>query len=470
MRLATGFLCALSATSLAAPFPDPVMQTAAALRDSVRSGNGSARIARDLADRVGPRLAGSEGSRAARVWALATMRELGFEKVHEERLLEPRWLRGAESAEIVSPVHQTLAVAALGGSASTPRRGISGTVVAVRDVEALAALVARDPKAVRGRVVFFTRKMERARDGAGYGKTVPIRFRGPSEARRAGAAAALIRSVGTSSTRLPHTGATALEPLREPFPAAALSVPDAELLERLSAAGPVTVRLTLGCRTEPDVEGANVVGELRGSERPDEIVVLGAHLDAWDLGTGAIDDAAGVGVVCDALRAIGTLPKHPRRTVRVVLFANEENGGRGATAYLEAHRAELERHVAALEIDFGTDRVYRISSLAGAGAEEEIAGIRALLSPLGVSESADATDGGADTGLLRPFGVPLIELDQDATRYFDFHHSADDTFDKIDAENLAQVTAAAAVVAYVTADSPATLGRIPEDRRKPPER
>ena len=469
MRLVTGAVCALSAAAFAVPISDPLRQIAAALRDSVRQEDGAARIARDLSDRVGPRLAGSGGSRAARTWALATMRELGFENVHEEKLLEPRWVRGVESAEVESPVRQTLAVTALGGSGSTPSRGIAGVVVPVRDVEALAALVARDPRAVRDRVVFFTGKMERTRDGAGYGRAVSIRVRGPSEARRAGAAAALIRSVSTSSSRLPHTGATAVD-AGAPFPAAALSVPDAELLERLSAAGPVTLRLTLGCRTEPDVEGANVVGELRGSERPDEIVVLGAHLDAWDLGTGAIDDAAGVGVVCDALRAIGGLPKRPRRTVRVVLFANEENGGRGAKAYVEAHRSEMERHVAALEIDLGTDRVYRISSLAGAGAEDEIAGMRALLAPLGVSESADATEGGADTGLLRPFGVPLIELDQDATRYFDFHHSADDTFDKVDAENLAQVSAATAVVAYVAADSPATLGRIPDEKRKVRER
>jgi hypothetical protein len=307
--------------------------------------------------------------------------------------------------------------------------------------------------------------MERTRDGSGYGRTVAIRFRGPAEARKAGAAGVLIRSVGTSASRSPHTGATALEPGDPPFPAAALSGSDADLLERLSAAGPVTVRLTLGCRWRSEVEGANVIGELEGASRPGEIVLLGAHLDAWDVGAGAIDDAAGVGVVCETLRAIGALPKRPSRTVRVVLFANEENGGRGAKAYVEAHGAELARHVLAVEIDLGTDPVYRISSITGAEGREAISAMRTLLAPLGISESADDTDGGADTGTLRPFGVPLIELDQDATRYFDFHHSAEDTADRIDPAHLAQVTAATAVVAYVAAESPGTLGRIPEEKR-----
>ena len=464
--LTAGILCA---AAVIAPLPETIMQTAATLRDSLRSGQGAARIARDLADRAGHRLAGSPGSAAARVWALDEMRALGFEHVREEKLLEPRWERGIETAEIV-PGGPALAVTALGGSGPTPAGGISRPVVLVRDVESLSALVAREPDAVRDRIVFFTERMERTRDGAGYGRTVAIRFRGPAEARKAGAAGVLIRSVGTSDSRFPHTGATALEPEEPPFPAAALSFSDADRLERLSAAAPVTVRLTLGCRWRSEVEGANVIGELRGASRPDEIVLLGAHLDAWDVGTGAIDDAAGVGVVCEALRAIGALAKRPSRTVRVVLFANEENGGRGAKAYAEAHGAELARHVLAVEIDLGTDRVYRISSITGPEGRDAIAAMRALLAPLGISESADDTDGGADTGTLRPFGVPLIELDQDATRYFDFHHSADDTAEKIDPAHLAQVTAATAVVAYVAAESPDALGRIPEEKRKRKER
>jgi hypothetical protein len=456
-----GILCA---GMVIAPLPEMILQTAATLRDSLRSGQGAARIARDLAVRAGHRLSGSPGSAAARLWALDEMRALGFEHVREEKVLEPHWERGIETAEVV-PGGPALAVAALGGSGPTPAEGLARPVVSVRDVESLLALVAREPDAVAGRIVFFTERMERTRDGSGYGRTVSIRFRGPAEARKAGAAGVLIRSVGTSASRFPHTGTTALEPGEPPFPAAALSYPDADRLEQLSAAGPVTVRLTLGCRWRSEVEGANVIGELEGSSRPGEIVLLGAHLDAWDVGAGAIDDAAGVGVVCETLRAIGALAKRPSRTVRVVLFANEENGSRGAQGYIEAHGAELSRHVLAVEIDLGTDRVYRISSITGAEGREAVSAMRTLLAPLGISESADDTGGGADTGMLRRFGVPLIELDQDATSYFDVHHSAEDTVDRIDPAHLAQVTAATAVVAYVAAESPATLGRIPEGKR-----
>jgi hypothetical protein len=221
----------LLAAAVAAPLPEKIMQTAAVLRDSLRSGHGATGIARDLADRVGPRLSGSPGAAAARRWALEKMHALGFENVREEKVLEPHWERGIETAEVV-PAGPALAVTALGGSGPTPPGGLARAVVSVRDVASLAALVAREPDAVRDRIVFFTERMERSRDGAGYGKTVSIRFRGPSEARKAGAAAALIRSVGTSATRFPHTGATALEP-RAAFPAAALLFPT-PTLERLS--------------------------------------------------------------------------------------------------------------------------------------------------------------------------------------------------------------------------------------------
>ncbi|HET9794581.1 MAG TPA: M20/M25/M40 family metallo-hydrolase, partial [Thermoanaerobaculia bacterium] len=255
------------------------------------------------------------------------------------------------------------------------------------------------------------------------------------------------------------------EPGVPPLPAAALSAPDADLVERLAASSPVRMRLALGCRTEPDAPGANVVGEIRGSDRPEEIVLLGAHLDSWDLGTGAIDDGAGVGIVCESARAIAALPRPPRRTVRVALFADEENGGRGGEAYANAHRAELDRHVGALEMDLGTDRVYRIGVAGGPEAEALAAFIAGLLRPIGVTERAADANGGSDVSALRAFGIPLVDLDQDASRYFDFHHSADDTFDKIDPGNLAQATAATAVVAWTLADAPETPGRIPQEKR-----
>jgi len=462
MNVFASFGAFLGAAALAG-LPVPTLQTAVSLRDTLVGGRGAAEIARSLCDRVGPRLAGSNGAVEARRWAVEELTRLGLRNVHEESLMEPRWVRGTETAEIVSPVRQRLVVTALGGSGATPEGGVERPIVATRDVETLAALGAAG---VRDRIVFFTERTERTRDGSGYGKAVSIRYAGPSEARKLGAAAVLIRSVGTSSTRLPHTGVMKTEAGIPPLPAAALSAPDADLLERIAAAGPVRLRLTLGCRTEADVAGANVVGEIRGSDRPEEIVLLGAHLDSWDLGTGAIDDAAGVGIVGEAARAIVALSRPPRRTIRVVLYANEENGDRGGEAYRDAHRAELDRHVAALEMDLGTDRVYRVAASGGPEANGVVAAAAQLLRPIGVSERGNDAGGGVDVGPLRAFGVPMLALAQDASRYFDFHHSADDTFDKIDAANLAQATAATAALAWIVADEPGTLGRIPPEKRK----
>jgi hypothetical protein len=449
--------------------PLEVVAKAARLRELALHATGGPAIVESLTDGVGSRLAGSDGSRAAERWALAELRKLGFENVHAEPLMEPRWTRGEESGEVVAPARQKLVLTALGGSAATPSGGLEAPVVMVENVAALQELLRRKPGAVRGAIVFYRQRMPRSRDGGGYGATVPIRYSGPFEAAKGGAAGVLIRTVGTSSGRLPHTGAMKVETGSKTLPAAALSGPDADLLERLAGRGPVTVRFRLGCATLPDREGANVVGEIRGSRAPEEIVLLGAHLDSWDLGTGAIDDGAGVGIVVEASRLIASLPGRPSRTIRVVLYANEENGSRGSLAYAKAHEAESDRHVAALEMDLGTDRVYKMSWLAGAEGQGALAEIAELLKPLGIAETANETDGGADVGRLRAFGVPLIELNQDASRYFDIHHSADDTFDKIDAENLAQAVAATAVVAYVAADMPGTFGRVPAGKRKVPE-
>jgi carboxypeptidase Q len=457
------------ATAAAAALPAEIARNAEQLREAARQSSGGPAIVKSLTDGVGPRLAGSPGSRAAESWALGELKKLGFENVHVEKLMEPRWVRGKESGEVVAPVRQKLVLAALGGSAPTPSGGLERPVVAVENVAALQELLRREPNAARDRIVFYRQRMERSRDGSGYGAAVGIRFSGPFEAARAGAAGVLIRTVGTSGNRLPHTGAMKVEAGSRNIPAAALSGPDADLLDRLAGQGPVTVRFTLGCRTLSDEEAANIVGEIRGATKPAEVVLLGAHLDSWDLGTGAIDDAAGVAIVLEAARLIAALPSRPQRTIRVVLYANEENGGRGSQAYAQAHRAEMEHHVSALEMDLGTDRVYRMSWLAGPEGEAPLGEIADLLKPLGVAEQANDTDGGADVGRLREFGVPLIELNQDATRYFDIHHSADDTFDKIDAGNLKQVIAATAVVAYVAADMPGTFGRVPVEKRKVPQ-
>ena len=278
----------------------------------------------------------------------------------------PAWQRGAETGEVTSPVHQTLALAALGGSVATPDGGLEGEIVRVASLEELAG---KPADAVRGRIVFIDQPTARTSDGAGYGAAGHVRSAGPSAAAKLGATGLLIRSIGTDDNRLPHTGGTHYDADVAKIPAAALSAPDAALLTRLVRRGPVRVRFTLGCRTLPDAESANVIGEIPGRERPQEIVLLGAHLDSWDLGTGAIDDAAGCGIVIEAARQIGLMAQKPRRTIRVVLFANEENGLKGGKAYAEAHAAELASHVAALEADLGQGPPLGFSWNAGPSAD-----------------------------------------------------------------------------------------------------
>jgi Zn-dependent M28 family amino/carboxypeptidase len=278
----------------------------------------------------------------------------------------------------------------------------------------------------------------------------------------------VIRSVGTDHLRFPHTGATHQSDVKTALPAGALSNPDADLLAHVIAEkGAARMSLTLTPRWLPDAESANVVGDVPGREAPEEIVLLGAHLDSWDLATGAIDDGAGCGIVLEAGRAIAALPKKPRRTVRVVLFAAEENSLSGGKEYAKTHAAEASKHVVAMEADAGTDRVLMMR---GIGGPEEKASFETLVprvAPLGIGASGDAAFGGADISPLRAAGVPLIDLEQDFTRYFDVHHTANDTFAQIDADALAQASAAFATVAWSVADGSASFGRIPEGERKP---
>ena len=315
----------------------------------------------------------------------------------------------------------------------------------------------------KGRIVLVWKVMERRTDGSGYGATVPIRGGAASRAAKLGAVGVLIRSVGTSNARLPHTGSLRYEEGVPRIPAAALANPDADLLHRLLSDGKaVRVRFSLGARTFPDAASANVLGEIPGREKPEEIVVLGGHLDSWDLGQGAIDDAAGLGIVIEAARLVGQL--RPRRTLRVVAFANEENGLAGARAYAKAHAAELPRHVAAIESDSGAGTVSGFSWSAGPSAEPYLSSVAALLQPFGLGAIRKG-GGGADVGLLRAGGVPLFSPIQDTSRYFDLHHSADDTFDKIDRAELNTGVAAVAALAYALAESEAPLERIPEAER-----
>jgi hypothetical protein len=422
---------------------------------------------RGLVDTAGSRLSGSPGDRAAIAWCLATLKSLGFANVHAEKVMAPFWQRGVETGEVTAPHPHKLFLTALGGSVGTPEAGLEAELLEVGSLDELAAKKEAD---VRGKIVFFNKRMRRAFDGAGYGEAVPVRGAGASRAAKLGAIGVLIRSIGTDSNRTPHTGALRYEKGVAKIPAAALSIPDADLLERLGREGkPVRVHFTLGCRDMGEAESANVIGEIPGRTKPEEIVVLSGHRDAWELGTGALDDGAGCGIVIEAARLIGELPRRPLRTIRVILFANEENGLAGGKAYAADHATELERHVAALEADSGSGQPVGFEWNAGPSAAPLIEELAALLEPLGASTLRAGGLGGADVSRMVLAGVPLFSVRQDSSRYFDWHHTANDTFDKIEPESLDRVTAAVAVFAYVAASTPEPFERIPKDKRVLPE-
>jgi len=390
------------------------------------------------------------------------MRELGLANVHTEPVTVPVWKRGAETAEIVEP-HQSLAVTALGWSGATPKDGITAEVV---EVESLAALQALSPDLVKGKIVFVNVPMERTEDGRGYGKAIGARLAGPVAAMKSGAAAFVVRSLGTASDRFPHAGSTFLRESANPIPAAALATVDADLLHRaIARAGHVKMKLVLGPERGKDAPSANVVGEIAGTTKKDEVVLLGAHLDSWDLGRGAIDDAAGCGIVLEATRLVAT--RAPHRTVRVVLFAAEENSIAGAKAYFAAHAADAARFVLAMEADSGTDRARSVRFLGDPSRVNDFHAIARSLLPLGITEKeGDDVHAGTDVSPLVAAGIPTIEVRQDASRYFDIHHSANDTSDKLDAAALAQVASAFAEIASHVADMDGDLGRVPEAKRK----
>ncbi len=413
----------------------------------------------ELTDGIGPRLSGSPQLERAIAWAVATLERAGADRVWTETVRVPRWVRGREEAWLVAPAAHQLVVTALGGSDPTPAEGIEAEVVEVAAFEELEAL---GEAGVRGKLVLYNRKIER--EGGrerGYGSAVELRTRGAIQAGRLGAVGALVRSLGTADYRLPHTGAMLYEDGVPRIPAAAVTAEDAELIHRFLASGArVRVRLLLGCRNEGEVESANVLAELRGREKEAEIVLIGAHLDSWDLGTGALDDGAGVAVVIETVRLLAGLGERPRRTVRAVLFTNEENGLRGGLDYARRHADELGNHVAAIESDSGAGAPLGFRVSAGPGGADRL---RELMRPLAVLGSGQVAEpgGGADIGPLRQAGVPLIGLWQDTTYYFDYHHTAADTLDKVDPDELAKNLAALAWLTYALAEYDPPLARLP---------
>ena len=401
-----------------------------------------------LTDTFGHRLSGTPQLEAAIRWAAEEMKRDGLENVHLERVMVPKWVRGHESVELVAPAHDTLVMLGLGNSVGTPAHGIQSDVLVVKS---FADLEARSAQA-RGRIVLFNAPFTT------YEDTRTIRTSGASQAARHGAVAVLIRSVGPNGLRLAHTGALGYANNAPRIPAAAIASEDADRLQRMADRGErIVVRLRMEAHFEPDAESANLVGELRGRERPDEIVVVGGHIDSWDVGTGASDDGGGCVVTWEALRIMKKLGLRPRRTVRVVLFTNEENGGRGGEAYRDTHRAELKRHVLMLESDNGVFRPTGFGLSGNDRARQTITAIATLLKGIG-ADRIGPTGGGADIEpSMEAANIPGLSLEVDG-EYFMIHHTQADTVDKIDPVEMAKGAAAIAVMAYVVADMPTRLG------------
>jgi Zn-dependent M28 family amino/carboxypeptidase len=346
---------------------------------------------------------------------------------------------------------------ALGNSAATPAGGLTADVVVVNDFEELTAL---GHDKVAGRIVLFNEKFDKrmaaaGRGGAAYGEAVVYRGRGPRAAAMLGAAAALVRSVGGAEYRLPHTGAGAAAGI----PAAAVTAEDADLIAHLAAQGRVAMRLVLTPQTLPDVVSHNVIADLRGSVHPAEIVIISGHLDSWDLGTGAIDDAAGLAVAMQAVQLCRQLGLTPRRTLRVVAWMNEENGGSGSKAYMAEYDASLANHVGAIESDLGAGHPLGFAGVFSPSAKASLAQIARVLSPIGATLVEDAGHAGADIDPMARRGVPIFGLMQDERTYFNYHHTAADTLDKIDLHELAENAAVMAVLGFALADMPAPLPR-----------
>ncbi|HEV7366289.1 MAG TPA: M28 family metallopeptidase [Gemmatimonadales bacterium] len=404
-----------------------------------------------LVDTFGHRLSGSASLEAAIDWILSEMKSDGLQNVRGERAMVPHWVRGAESADLVKPRMAPLRMLGLGGSIGTPKAGITAPVLVVSSFDDLRSRASE----ARGKIVLFDAPF------TSYRETVRYRVEGASAAARAGAVASLIRSVASFSIRSPHTGVMHYDSTVARIPAAALSVEDAEMLHRFQDRGQqVVVRLRMAARTLPDAASRNVVAEIVGRDRPDEVVVLGGHIDSWDVGQGAMDDGGGAVAAWEAVWLIHRLGLRPRRTIRVVLWTNEENGGKGALAYRDAHAGQLEKHVLAMESDNGAFTPHGFRFIGSDAALARVQQVAALLQPIGANNvSREKESPEADIAPLVERGVPGVGLDVDRTRYFWFHHSDGDTLDKLDPAELARCVAAMAVMAYVVADLPDALAR-----------
>lgn len=447
----------------ATPGNDPA--ALAQIRDAALKSDWAWERLADMTDLIGPRLSGSAGEAAAIRQVADTMRKLGA-VVTLEPVKVPHWVRGVETGELVGyngrpqGVTQRVVLTALGGSGATPATGLDAQVIVVRNFDELKARAAE----VKGRIVLFDVPFDQSMADSGlagpaYGQGSNYRSNGPRMAAELGAVAALVRSVGGANYRIAHTGATRLDDNAR-IPAAAVSVEDSMLMSRLAARGPVTMRLVLTPKTLPDADSFNVIADFPGTEKPEEIVIVSGHLDSWDLGTGAHDDGAGV---VGAMAVIDTLKKldfRPRRTIRVIAWANEENGTRGARAYLASNQARLEKHIAAIESDNGAGRPFGMRMSVTPQSVKLFAPLQAALQPMGAStfRREDALGTGDLSGLERG-GVPSFAPLIDTSTYFHYHHTAADTLDKVDPVELRRHVALMASTTWFLANMEEPIGR-----------
>jgi hypothetical protein len=443
----------LLATVLALPLAsedlgDSYHQTAKRLIDAaLEDSSGYARLA-ELCDKVGNRLGGSPGLEHAVEWSVAQMKAVGLENVARIPAKVPHWVRGHEQAAIVEPVKKPLTILGLGGSVATPKAGVTAPVAVVSSFDDLDK---RGRKAIEGKIVLFNVPYQ------GYGKTVAYRMAGASRAGRLGAVAALVRSVTPISLQSPHTGAMDYEANVPKIPTAAVTIEDAEMIQRLTDSGAeVRVHLEMEARTLPDADSADVIGEIPGREHPEEVVVIGGHLDSWDVGQGAQDDGSGIMTALAAANLIHKLGLQPRRTLRVVFWTNEENGGAGSKAYREWVGSKIHDHVAAIEMDGGAEKPVGFGFSGSNAAMDKVQQAGALLESIGAG-AVQRGGGGADIAPLMHDGVPGLGLRTVGTHYFDWHHSQADTVDKVDPHDFRLNVASMAVMAYALAEMPERL-------------
>jgi Zn-dependent M28 family amino/carboxypeptidase len=428
-----------------AAWADP--QKAAHLRDAAARDDTAWQVLESLTTEVGPRPAGSPAAARARDWGVAKLTALGFSNVHVEPFAKQAWLRDAEAGEVISPFPHKLALLGLGNGISTPSEGITAQVVVFAS---LAELKAAPDSCCAGKIVLVNQPMTRTQDAQGYATAVAARSAAPVASAH-GAMAYLLRSISTGTARAPHTGSMRpWKPGERAIPAAALGVPDADLIAHMAARGPVTVHLSLGSHVS-DTTAWTISGDIPGSDPGAGMIVIGGHLDSWDPGTGAIDDAAGIAITVAAAKLVAATPH--RRTIRVVMWGSEETGGSGA-AYLAAHRNELGGIAIAGESDLGADFVYGLQLPAGAWDAPDIAPLESVLAPLKImARRAPPQDAGSDVEAIQGAGVPVFVLNQDANRYFNYHHSQDDTLAIVDPQQLRQNVAAWAATLSILADT-----------------